>query len=321
LSDASGEITRTQSFEPFGAPLSSSGTATSEFGFTGEQDDITGLVFLRARFYDPGIGRFITKDPFSGFTSAPASLHPYLYVSNNPVNIVDPSGQSPILVLAAVSFAVGFVANTVLQFQENGGWCGYNPLESLEWGVGFAATSLLVVMTVLSGGSLLGMGLQGLGVLFSNVTLFGAGLSVSGAATAATVWFMTGDRQLFSKFFGTRQSALSPYRRPVQGETYIRYESGHPDFTKVTPEGGLRPGTYAAPASEGILTQTELSIPGGRYNFPNPQIPRSVYYIINPAARGWIIGPKPVPGGTGYEVIFPFGAGPGSVSGPYPVPP
>jgi uncharacterized protein RhaS with RHS repeats len=64
LTDASAKVTLAQSFEPFGAPLSSSGTDTSEFGFTGEQDDIAGLVFLRARYYDPGVGRFITKDPF-----------------------------------------------------------------------------------------------------------------------------------------------------------------------------------------------------------------------------------------------------------------
>jgi hypothetical protein len=49
-------------------------------------------------------------------------------------------------------------------------------------------------MTALTGASLLGMGLQGFGVLFGKATLFGAGLSVSGAATAATIWFMTGSK-------------------------------------------------------------------------------------------------------------------------------
>jgi RHS repeat-associated protein len=67
------------------------GDSASNFGFTGEQDAVADLVFLRARYYDPGTGRFITKDPFPGVPSLPSSLHPYQYALNNPINLVDPS--------------------------------------------------------------------------------------------------------------------------------------------------------------------------------------------------------------------------------------
>ncbi|MCH7588375.1 MAG: RHS repeat-associated core domain-containing protein [Chloroflexi bacterium] len=67
----------------------------SDSDYAGEQDVISGMAYLRARFYDPSIGRFLTKDPFPGFPYLPSTLHPYTYAMNNPVNLVDPSGETP----------------------------------------------------------------------------------------------------------------------------------------------------------------------------------------------------------------------------------
>ena len=54
--------------------------------FTGEQRDAdSGLCYLRARYYDPSIGRFLSQDPLPG-----GNL--YAYVGNSPVNFTDPSG-------------------------------------------------------------------------------------------------------------------------------------------------------------------------------------------------------------------------------------
>jgi len=52
---------------------------------------------LRARYYDPEIGRFITKDIFPGFAHKPWTLNRYAYVYNNPVNFDDPSGNWAII--------------------------------------------------------------------------------------------------------------------------------------------------------------------------------------------------------------------------------
>jgi RHS repeat-associated protein len=102
----------------------------------------------------------------------------------------------------------------------------------------------------------------------------------------------------------TQSTALSTYRYTQAGEKFIRYESGNPAFSRVTPSGGVRPGTYAAPASDGV-------VPAGQrvstYNLPDPQIPRPNYVMLEPPAGTPIIGPGPVMGGTGNEVIFPFG--------------
>ncbi len=92
LVDASGTIVETEFFNPYGNLLDSSGTLTS-YGFAGEWRDGTGLQYLRARYYSPDQGSFITKDPFSGVLAQPTSLTPYQYAFNNPVLRTDPSGE------------------------------------------------------------------------------------------------------------------------------------------------------------------------------------------------------------------------------------
>lgn len=48
---------------------------------------------LRARWYDPEVGRFLTKDPFGGISEFPQSIHAYVYALNNPINFTDPAGE------------------------------------------------------------------------------------------------------------------------------------------------------------------------------------------------------------------------------------
>lgn len=54
--------------------------------------DEAGNVYLRARLYDPTIGRFLTKDTYEGETEDPQSLNLYTYCQDNSVNYVDPTG-------------------------------------------------------------------------------------------------------------------------------------------------------------------------------------------------------------------------------------
>jgi RHS repeat-associated protein len=79
-------VTAAYGYDVFGATRSQSGTSDTVFRFTGEQrDSDSGLYYLRARYYDPDIGRFLSQDPLPG-----GNL--YAYVGNNPVNRVDPTG-------------------------------------------------------------------------------------------------------------------------------------------------------------------------------------------------------------------------------------
>lgn len=64
LADSQATLTLSKSYEPYGGVLSSAGTGSSTYAFTGEQyDSVTGLVYLRARYYAPGVGRFMNIDP------------------------------------------------------------------------------------------------------------------------------------------------------------------------------------------------------------------------------------------------------------------
>lgn len=64
------------------------------FGFDGEWKDSTGLYYLRARYYDPNAGVFLSEDSVSGDIESAISLNGYSFVENDPVNYTDPSGNT-----------------------------------------------------------------------------------------------------------------------------------------------------------------------------------------------------------------------------------
>jgi len=61
---------------------------------SGEQyDSDLGLYYLRARYYNPATGRFLSRDPLNGNAFDPKTLHKYLYAGGDPVNATDPTGK------------------------------------------------------------------------------------------------------------------------------------------------------------------------------------------------------------------------------------
>ena len=140
LTDASGGVTLSQSYDPFGNVINSTGTGQSVYGYTGEPTDASGLVYLRARYYNPSIGRFLTRDPFSGYLDLPQSQNPYSYAINNPVRYTDPSGKcfSGMVIDTVVCAAVaGAVIDLAVQLYHNGG--NFDCIDWSEVGVAFGA--------------------------------------------------------------------------------------------------------------------------------------------------------------------------------------
>jgi RHS repeat-associated protein len=79
------------------------GTSTgNELGYTGREDDATGMYYYRARYYHPGQQRFLAEDPI-GFKAGDPNF--YGYVGNNPVSFRDPHG----LFIDPVTTAVAIV--------------------------------------------------------------------------------------------------------------------------------------------------------------------------------------------------------------------
>jgi RHS repeat-associated protein len=83
-------------YEPFGNVLQQAGSRGTVYGFTGEQyDTSTEQLYLRARYYNPTLHAFMGKDPWSGNFVNPQSMNGWSYVNNNPVNLMDPTGNIP----------------------------------------------------------------------------------------------------------------------------------------------------------------------------------------------------------------------------------
>jgi RHS repeat-associated protein len=94
--DSTGEVQTNYAYDPFGVPVVA-GDGSNPYQFTGEAwDGEVELLYLRARYYQPEVGRFITKDPWGGDTQRPATLNRYVYVTNNPINRRDPTGRQEI---------------------------------------------------------------------------------------------------------------------------------------------------------------------------------------------------------------------------------
>ncbi|WP_339066203.1 putative Ig domain-containing protein [Teredinibacter turnerae] len=93
LSDSAGAISDTYDYEAFGELLNQTGATENDYLFTGEQfDRSVDQYYLRARYYDQGVGRFTQMDTWMGNNYDPVSLHKYLYANADPVSFVDPSG-------------------------------------------------------------------------------------------------------------------------------------------------------------------------------------------------------------------------------------
>jgi RHS repeat-associated protein len=89
LTDEAGTLTGTQMFDAWGNRIfdASSGEQPG-YGYTGREPDATGLVYYRARYYDPSVGRFTQRDPIG----LAGGLNQYAYVSGNPISLTDPTG-------------------------------------------------------------------------------------------------------------------------------------------------------------------------------------------------------------------------------------
>jgi RHS repeat-associated protein len=82
-----------RSYEPYGDVLTSAGSGVTSYDFTGEWRDGSGLIYLRARYYAPGVGRFMTGNAWAGNYASPQSLNRWAYVRNNPIKYADPTGH------------------------------------------------------------------------------------------------------------------------------------------------------------------------------------------------------------------------------------
>jgi len=113
ITDANQQRVATYKYGPWGELIGKTGTFDIPIRYAGYYFDAeTGMYYLKARYYSPELGRFLTKDTFKGFNENPQSLNLYAYCNGNPVMNVDPSGQY------SFTFSFGFKSYVTLE----GGW-------------------------------------------------------------------------------------------------------------------------------------------------------------------------------------------------------
>ena len=82
-----GEVIASYYYDSFGVEVRSAGSIENPYRYSGEYvDEESGLIYLRYRYYDPSIGRFISEDPIMD------GLNWYVYGNNNPIMYIDPWG-------------------------------------------------------------------------------------------------------------------------------------------------------------------------------------------------------------------------------------
>ncbi|GGG17660.1 RHS repeat domain-containing protein [Paenibacillus aceti] len=94
INDSAGTMLNSYEYDTWGKITSMVESMSNPYRYTGQYyDDESGLYYLRARYYDPVDGRFVSEDTYKGTLTNPLTLNLYTYVQNNPLRYIDPSGN------------------------------------------------------------------------------------------------------------------------------------------------------------------------------------------------------------------------------------
>ena len=93
VTDSTGTVIEWREYEPYGKQLKPTTLADGP-GYTGHVTDaVTGLSYMQQRYYDPGIGRFLSVDPVTAYSAPGSNFNRYWYANNNPYRFRDPDGR------------------------------------------------------------------------------------------------------------------------------------------------------------------------------------------------------------------------------------
>ena len=113
FTDASGNVTGRVDYGPYGELAARTGDTSTPFLFNGRygvMTDSKGLYHMRARYYHPGVRRFVNQDVIIGSVETTATLNRFTYGGANPISFIDPEGH---FIIQAIGLVVGGVAGGV----------------------------------------------------------------------------------------------------------------------------------------------------------------------------------------------------------------
>jgi RHS repeat-associated protein len=170
VADANGNVVATATYDPYGNVTATVGSFSTPFGYAGQVTDAqSGLIDLRARYYDPGTGQFLSRDPVAALTQ-----DAYGYTDGDPLNSSDPTGLCSInpfshkSCLRSVAHAVSTGAN----------WVANHPLQTAGFVVG--AVALVTGVGAIGDIAILGVAPEILGTVSTFAAFAGSGLDLPG---------------------------------------------------------------------------------------------------------------------------------------------
>jgi RHS repeat-associated protein len=290
--DPAGVVTSRQEYDPWGSVRWTSGTVATARGYTGQYRDDTGLLYYNARYYDPGLGRFISADTIvpgsgpltvapndsvaasswaagGGGPANPQDLNRYSYGLNNPVKHTDPTGH---WVESAIDIA--FIGYDLYDISQNG----------LNWTNGLALTADVVslALPVVAGG---GAAVRAVAHA-DDIADSASGLvrAVDGGEDSVTVGRWMGS----SEYDKMVQSGMVQESR--SGTTHVALPASPDTFGRQAKPGTLYaefevPSASVKPSGDGIAKIVgPNSLEGrnaARHNRPVPQMPpaRNIRHI------------------------------------------
>jgi len=135
-SDESGDLLWRKSYSPFGEKVSDGEGEPNAISYTGKKhDDVTGLTYFGARYYDPEVGRFMGMDPAGFSESTPLSFNRFAYGNNNPYRYIDPDGLSPVDPHDGDEGSASVHSSSRMQSALRGDSAHLTPMEGLAEGV------------------------------------------------------------------------------------------------------------------------------------------------------------------------------------------
>ena len=171
ITDEAGTLTDTYVFDAFGNEVARTGTTDNSYGYRGEEQDETGLYYLRARYMDPSTGTFTTMDTYAGRLADPMSLHKYMYANANPVMNIDPSGHTNLAETNSVVAIITIFAevSTGIVYSILGDIYGLDKSKPSYWIGMFVAMILAAVLAYFVAGAFL----AGVTIAFTGKILLG----------------------------------------------------------------------------------------------------------------------------------------------------
>ena len=182
-------------------------------GFAGElRDSETGLIYLRARWYDPASGRFLSSDPVAGEAANPSTLNGYAYGYGNPASYTDPSGKCG----AMIGICLGVLVGATVSLAGYAISVASTPGANWDWGM-----AALTTVTGAVAGGICG-------------STFGAGCFVANGAGGALQYLAApGNKSVTGLGVSLAASALLPQSRFLRHVPYlwdarmVRFNRGH----------------------------------------------------------------------------------------------